>query len=96
MNIIAVKLELGDQQTLAHQDASGNWVLNDPPPNKALELLKCQRYYVGEASAFSFSNSDVMLNYLICHERFPVKMRTTPAITIKSTNKHGVEKLNAL
>lgn len=39
------KLELGSQQTLAHQDADGNWVLNDPPPNKALELLKCQRYY---------------------------------------------------
>ena len=40
----AVKLELGSQQTLAHRDASGNWVLNDPPPNKALELAKCQRY----------------------------------------------------
>jgi len=43
--ILAVKLELGSQQTLAHQDANGNWVLNDPPPNKALELAKCQRYY---------------------------------------------------
>ena len=42
--ITAVKLELGSQQTLAHQDAAGNWVLNDPPPDKALELLKCQRY----------------------------------------------------
>ncbi len=41
----ACKLELGDQQTIAYQDADGNWVLNDPPPNKALELLKCQRYY---------------------------------------------------
>lgn len=41
----AVKLELGPVQTLAHKDASGNWVLNDPPPNKALELAKCQRYY---------------------------------------------------
>lgn len=41
---IAAKLELGDHQTLAHQDANGNWVLNDPPPNKALELEKCQRY----------------------------------------------------
>lgn len=42
---IAVKLELGPVQTLAHKDASGTWVLNDPPPNKALELAKCQRYY---------------------------------------------------
>lgn len=45
VNIIAAKLELGPVQTLAHQDADGNWVLNDPPPDKALELLKCQRYY---------------------------------------------------
>ena len=40
----AVKLELGTIQTLAHRDASGNWVLNDPPPDPALELAKCQRY----------------------------------------------------
>ncbi len=43
--IIAVKLELGPVQTLAHKDASGTWVLNDPPPDPALELAKCQRYY---------------------------------------------------
>ena len=39
--IIAVKLELGDKQTLARQDENGNWILNDPPPDKGLELLKC-------------------------------------------------------
>ena len=42
--IKAAKLELGPVQTLARQDADGNWVLNDPPPNFALELAKCQRY----------------------------------------------------
>lgn len=41
----AAKLELGTHQTLAHQDADGNWVLNDPPPNKQQELAKCQRYF---------------------------------------------------
>lgn len=41
--IKAAKLELGSVQTLAHQE-DGNWVLNDPPPNQALELAKCQRY----------------------------------------------------
>lgn len=41
----AAKLELGLNQTLAHQDEDGAWVLNDPPPDKALELAKCQRYY---------------------------------------------------
>ena len=44
--IIAVKLERGPVQTLAHQDKDGNWVLNDPPPNRALELAKCQRYQI--------------------------------------------------
>ena len=43
--ILAAKLELGRSQTLAHQDEDGTWVLNDPPPDKALELAKCQRYY---------------------------------------------------
>lgn len=43
--VIAAELELGPVQTLVHKDASGNWVLNDPLPNKALELLKCQRYF---------------------------------------------------
>ncbi|MCI8649601.1 MAG: hypothetical protein HFG20_05735 [Anaerotruncus sp.] len=44
--IVAAKLELGDHQTLAHQDVNGSWVLNDPPPDRALELAKCQRYYM--------------------------------------------------
>jgi len=41
--IVAVKLELGDQQTLAHQDADGNWVLNEIP-NKAEQLAICSQY----------------------------------------------------
>ena len=41
--ILAAKLELGTHQTLAHQDAAGNWVLNDIP-NKVEETRKCQRY----------------------------------------------------
>lgn len=43
--IIASKLELGDHQTLARPE-NGKCVLNDPPPNKALELKKCQRYQI--------------------------------------------------
>lgn len=52
IGVKAIKLELGDAQTLAHQDATGNWVLNDPPPNKALELAKCQRYFQRVKTAF--------------------------------------------
>ena len=43
--LAAIKLEEGPRQTLARQDADGDWVLLDPPPNKATELLKCQRYF---------------------------------------------------
>lgn len=43
--IVAIKLELGTQQTLARKAADGTWALIDPPPNKAEELAKCQRYF---------------------------------------------------
>lgn len=36
----AAKLELGTEQTLAHQNADGNWVLNEIPDYNE-ELLKC-------------------------------------------------------
>ena len=39
----AAKLELGSQQTLAHQDADGNWVLNEIP-SKAEQLAVCSNY----------------------------------------------------
>lgn len=42
--LVAAKLELGSQQTLAHKEGD-TWVLNDPPPNYQQELAKCQRYY---------------------------------------------------
>ena len=44
LKIYAAKLEPGSVQTLAHQE-NGVWVLNDPLPNYAEELAKCQRYY---------------------------------------------------
>lgn len=42
--IKAIKLELGEQQTLAHQNGDGAWVLNELPGYGG-ELLRCQRYY---------------------------------------------------
>lgn len=44
LTIQAAKLELGDKQTLARK-IGDQWVLNDPPPDPALALLKCQRYF---------------------------------------------------
>ena len=42
--VYAVKLELGSQQTLAHQDVDGNWVLNEIP-DYGEQLRRCQRYF---------------------------------------------------
>ena len=41
--LVAVKLEIGDSQTLAHQE-SGVWVLNEIP-DYAEQLAKCQAYF---------------------------------------------------
>ena len=41
--LLAVKLELGSTQTLAHQNSSGNWVLNEIP-DFGEQLRRCQRY----------------------------------------------------
>ena len=45
ISMIAAKLELGSQQTLAHQDADGNWQLNEIP-DYGEQLARCQRYFV--------------------------------------------------
>ena len=47
--ISAVKIELGDQQTLAHQE-NGVWVLNEIP-NYGEQLARCQRYFQLYSSA---------------------------------------------
>ena len=52
----AVKLELGTQQTLARKAVDGTWTLIDPPPNKAEELTKCQRYFYRKKGTGSYSN----------------------------------------
>ena len=41
--MLAVKLEIGEKQTLAHQESSSNWVQNEIP-NYAEQLARCQRY----------------------------------------------------
>lgn len=81
---IAIKLELGDTQTLAHQE-NGEWVLNEIP-NYQQELAKCQRYFVnlnmlsagyptaGGATAYNASTEYVVVN-------LPVPMRTQPTVS---------------
>lgn len=61
VTVLAAKIELGPNQTLAHQDEDGNWVLNDPPPNKALELAKCQRYQVEFTKGTRYANVCILI-----------------------------------
>ena len=44
VTILAAKLELGSQQTLAHQDENGVWQLNEIP-DYGEQLARCQRYF---------------------------------------------------
>ncbi|MDE7261314.1 MAG: collagen-like protein, partial [Oscillospiraceae bacterium] len=85
VTVAAAKLELGSQQTLAKQDDTGKWLLNDPPPNKSEELTKCQRYYV------RFSNQKTGNKFTTCIASvyndttaygviyFPTTMRAEPS-----------------
>lgn len=85
ITILAAKLELGNTQTLAHQDASGNWVLNEIP-DYGEELAKCQRYFVRYGSDEHLCNvpaivtaatGNNMPNFLIVT---PVPMRANPSL----------------
>ena len=88
--VSAAKLELGDKQTLARQDENGNWVLIDPPPNKALELAKCQRYLLN-VTLLGESSASVRLGVGIAKSAtevdvfvpVPVTMRARPTVTAK-------------
>ena len=50
IKLYAAKLELGTQQTLAHQDENGVWVLNEIP-DYGEQLARCQRYFQLYSSA---------------------------------------------
>lgn len=73
---IAAKLEFGSQQTLAHQDEEGNWVLNEIP-DYGEELARCQRYLIPMDAnccwGFASSQTTAYLFFPL-----PVSMRTTP------------------
>lgn len=84
--LVAAKLEIGAQQTLARKDADGNWILNDPPPNKALELAKCQRYFLNlladdntTYTALGFGRADTDAVAFV-QVPIPCQLRTTPVI----------------
>lgn len=81
LEVAAAKLELGEGQTLAHQDADGNWVFNGIP-NYAEELAKCQRYFYAVRTtgnnmlATAIANTTTNLLFAM---PLPVPMRANPA-----------------
>lgn len=81
VTILAAKLELGSQQTLAHQDADGNWVLNEIP-DYGEQLARCQRYALDITPSVTYNDSyigECGKNYASFCIPIPVTMRTVPA-----------------
>lgn len=83
VDIVAIKLEIGEVQTLAHKE--GNiWILNEAPQNPTIELLKCQRYYLQNNMLYTGRRMDPVVKQLAANVKFPVTMRARPAVTIVS------------
>ena len=87
IKVRSIKLELGTQQTLAHQDADGNWVLNEIP-DYGEQLRRCQRYFW----RCKFARNDLFFGSLSTNlDRAwitiptPVVMRTAPSVSFSET-----------
>ena len=92
INVVAMKLELGNQQTLAHQE-NGNWVLNEIP-DYGEQLRRCQYHfrrikpglYGSFGEGYTFATTDGYCYITVPYE----EMRTTPAVSISSYSDFGV------
>ena len=84
---IAAKLELGGVQTLAHQDADGNWLLNEIP-SYAEQVSRCQRQLI-PLSSYQCPAARLGTNEILFFVPLPVTMRTLPTI-----NQNGFQVLS--
>ena len=87
--IIAIKLELGDTQTLAHKE-NEKWVLNEIP-DFGEQLRRCQRYFQRheiKVNAFipaaMFGGELMYAHFFI---PFLTKMRTVPTATFQNNGR---------
>ena len=84
--LVAVKLEMGSQQTLSHQE-NGMWVLNEIP-DYGEELTKCMRYLQIISAPYDTSGNGVAIGYanntvdLWVPIPLAVPMRISPTPTI--------------
>lgn len=76
LDVKAIKMEYGEQQTLA-EEINGVWMLTDAPPNKQQELAKCQRYFQ------RFRTETERKTY--CEDFRPTMRETSNGQVVKST-----------
>ena len=88
LGIQAAKLELGPQQTLAHQDADGNWVLNEVP-DYGEQLRRCQRYAVKLPGKYWIPTNPDNVGRL--NIPLPVTMRVKPTVTFSTEKSAGTD-----
>lgn len=85
ITVRAMKLENGEDQTLARQDTNGNWILNDPPPQRGAELRKCQeQYFIAKGnSSYPFIGQGFIMTATAAQIiiPLPVTMRTNVITT---------------
>lgn len=80
----AAKVEFGNTQTLGYQDEDGAWhLLPQPESDYVTQLARCQRYYWQSEMLYA-TNNYVSGAHLLCNVRYPVRMRTIPAVTLMS------------
>ena len=86
ITIQAIKLELGENQTLAYQDADGAWQqLPQPDSDYAIQLAQCRMYFIRCNNAASIAG----VAYSQTEFVFTVpstEMRSVPAISNVSCN----------
>ena len=85
--LLAAKLELGSVQTMAHQDSSGAWVLNEIP-KFGEQLAACQRQLI-PLSSYQCPAARLGTNEILFFVPLPVTMRTLPTI-----NQNGFQVLS--
>lgn len=93
--VYAAKFEFGSVQTLAHQDEDGRWVLDDPPPNKEIELAKCQRFMVvydsvQDHTIMSTGVTNAAASALYCPIFLPAPMRARPTVKYNDIELMGI------
>lgn len=79
LNVAAIKLELGDKQTLGYKDDSGNWNLFELS-DYGDTLARCQRYLIVETAENEKPGSVYSSTSGVFTISTAVQMRTTPVL----------------